>query len=166
MQSRDRLHGMRPADGPRAGFGQAEVPHLAVLDQVFDGARHILDRHVRIDAMLIEQIDAISAEAFQRGVGDLLDMLRPAVDAELRHFAAELVAELGRDHDPVAERGQRLADDFLVLVGTVCLGGIEEGDAALHGRADQADRVRPGCWRLIIGRQAHAAQSNRRNLEA
>jgi hypothetical protein len=29
------------------------VPNLALPDQIFDGARHILDGHVRIDAVLI-----------------------------------------------------------------------------------------------------------------
>ena len=37
-----------------------------------------------IDAVLIEQIDAIGPQALQRGVGDLSDVLRPAVHAELR----------------------------------------------------------------------------------
>ena len=91
-----------------------------------------------IDAVLVEQIDAVGPEPLQRGLGDLPDVLRPAVQAELRRTpVAECVAELGRDHDLVAERRQRLAHDFLVLVRTIGLGGVEEGDAALDGRPDQ-----------------------------
>ena len=42
--------------------------------------------------------------------------------------------ELGRDDDVVAHRLQRLADELLVVEGAVDLGGVEEGDAALHRR--------------------------------
>ena len=37
-----------------AGLGQAEVLDLACRDQVLHRAGHVLDRHVRVDAMLIE----------------------------------------------------------------------------------------------------------------
>ena len=72
LQGCHRLHRVRPADGSHAGFGQPEMPDLALLDQVLDGSRHVFDRHGRIDAMLIEQIDAVGPEPFQRRVGDLL----------------------------------------------------------------------------------------------
>ena len=36
------------------GFGQAEVLDLAFLDQLLHRAGHVLDRHVRVDAVLIE----------------------------------------------------------------------------------------------------------------
>ena len=53
-----RLHGVRAADRLRARLGQAEVPHLARRDQVLDGAGDVLDRHVRVDAVLVEEVDA------------------------------------------------------------------------------------------------------------
>ena len=90
-----------------------------------------------IDAVLIEQVDASVLSRLQRGLGDLPDVLRPAVQADVRERPAECVAELGRDHDLVAERRQRLADQFLVRERAVGLGGVEEGDAALDRRADQ-----------------------------
>ena len=45
----------------------------------------------------------------------------------------ELEAELGRDHDLVADRFERLADELLVGERAVDLRGVEEGDAALDG---------------------------------
>ena len=51
----------------------------------------------------------------------------------------DVEAELGGDHDLVAHRLQRLADDLLVGERAVDLGGVEEGDAALDRRADQRD---------------------------
>ena len=79
LQRGDRLHRVRAADRLHAGFGQAEMLDLALLDQVLDRSRHVFDRHVGIDAVLIEQIDAVGPEPLQRGLGDLPDVLRPAV---------------------------------------------------------------------------------------
>ena len=79
----DRLHGVRAADGLRARLGKAEVLHLAFADQLLDRARDVLDRHVRIDAVLIEQIDDVGLEPLERSLGDLLDVLRPAVKAPM-----------------------------------------------------------------------------------
>ncbi len=65
-------------------------------------------------------------------------LFRPRLRARRR---IDVEAELGGDHDLVAERRQRLADEFLVGERAVDLGGVEEGDAALDGRADQRDRL-------------------------
>ena len=43
----------------------AEVPRLALGDQVANGAGDVLDRHVRIDTVLIEQVDRLDAEALE-----------------------------------------------------------------------------------------------------
>jgi hypothetical protein len=59
LQRRDRLDGVRAADRLRARLGEAEMPHLAFADQVLDRARHVLDRHVGVDPMLVEQIDHV-----------------------------------------------------------------------------------------------------------
>src|SRR5206468_6857819 len=39
------------------------------------------DRHVRISAMLVEQIDGIDFESLEGRIGDLFDMLRSAIQA-------------------------------------------------------------------------------------
>ena len=73
---------------------------------------------------------------------------------------AECMAELGCDHDLVPERGKGLADNVLILVGAVCLGGVEEGDATLDGSADQLDCIlRVGC-RTVSGAKPHASEPN------
>jgi hypothetical protein len=70
--------------------------------------------------MLIEQIDDIDVQPFQRGVRNRPDVRGPAVQGpvSLGH-AADIEAELGGDHDIVAERRQRLADQFLVDEGAL-----------------------------------------------
>ncbi len=79
LQGGHRLHGMRAANGLRTRFGQAEMADLSFLDEVLHGARDILDGNVRVDAVLIEQIDRLDAEALERGLGDLANMFGPAV---------------------------------------------------------------------------------------
>ena len=74
---------MRAADRLHARFRQTEVLDLAFANQVLDRARDVLDRHVGIDAVLIEQIDPIGLEPLQRRVGDLADVRRPAVQPRL-----------------------------------------------------------------------------------
>ena len=54
---------------------------LALLDQLLDGAGDVFDRHVRVDAMLVEQIDTIGLQALQRGLDDGANTLGPAVQA-------------------------------------------------------------------------------------
>jgi hypothetical protein len=75
MGAPDRLH---------ARFRKAEVLDLALLDQLLHRASDVFDRHVRIDAVLIEEINALGLQAFERGLGDLPDVLWPAVKARLR----------------------------------------------------------------------------------
>ena len=54
LERGDRLDGVCAADRLHAGFGQAEVLDLAFLDQVLHRSRHVFDRHVRVDAVLVE----------------------------------------------------------------------------------------------------------------
>ena len=61
-----------------AGLRHAEVLHLALRDQVLDGPGDVLDRDVRIDAMLVEEIDGFDAESLERSFDRLPDALGPA----------------------------------------------------------------------------------------
>ncbi len=127
LQRRDRLHGMGTADGLHAGLRQAEMPDLALADQVLHGAGDVFDRHVRVDAMLIEEVDDIGLEPLQRSLGDLPDVLRPAVEAALlAGLRIDIEAEFGGDHDLLAEGRQRFADKLLVGERAVDFRGVEE----------------------------------------
>ena len=54
LERRHGLDGVGAADRLRAGFGEAEVLDLAFLNQLLHRAGDVFDRHVRIDAVLIE----------------------------------------------------------------------------------------------------------------
>jgi hypothetical protein len=38
------------------------MPYLALADEIFEGAGDVLHRHIRINAVLIKQIDAVGLE--------------------------------------------------------------------------------------------------------
>ena len=44
-------------------------------NQVLYRSRHVFDWHIRINPVLIEQIDSIGLESLERALGDLPDML-------------------------------------------------------------------------------------------
>jgi hypothetical protein len=146
---------MRAPDRLRSRFRQAEVPDLAFVDQIPHGAGHVFDWHLRVDAMLVEQVDAIRLQPHQRRIGHFADALRAAVEAGIGVAITE--AELGRDHDLVAERLHGLTDQFLVGEGPVGLGRVEERDPAFKGGTDQLDASLLVDRRAITVAQAHAA---------
>ena len=78
----DRVHGVRAADERLADFREPEKPHLSLADQVGHRADDVLDRHVGIGAMLVEQVDMVGVEPLQRSIHDLADVLGAAVEAD------------------------------------------------------------------------------------
>ena len=160
LDGRDRLDRMGAANGPGTGLGQAEMADLALGDQVADGAGNVLDRHGRIDAVLIEQVDPVGAQALQRGFGHGLDMggrllvppRRPPVSGSMSK------PELGRDHHPVADGMKGLAQQFLVEEGAVSLGCVEQRHATVMRRATGRS-FHPGRGPRHKRRSCHAAKT-------
>lgn len=139
---------------------------LALADQVLHRTGHLLDRHHRINAVLVEKVDAVRLQPLERSLDDVADVLRPAVHALVPGRAGDVDAEFGGDHHLITDRLQCLADDLLILERPIDLRGVEESDAALECRADQADGIRRR-HRLPIGlADPHAAEPDGRDLEA
>src|SRR6478752_5767632 len=150
-----------------ARLGHAEMLDLAFGDQVADGAGDIFDRHVGIDAMLVQQIDDLNTQSLQRSLGGLADGVRMAAQAGVRLGRwIDCKAELGRNSDLVAHVAQSLADNLLVGKGTIDFGGIEEGDAQIDCRSDQRDALFIGERVAVSGIQAHAAEAYFRDFES
>lgn len=59
----DRQRRMRAPQRVQAHLGEAPMADLALAHKALHGARNILDGHVGIDAVLIEQVDAVRAQA-------------------------------------------------------------------------------------------------------
>ena len=65
LDGSDRLHGMGATDIRDARLRQTEMQHLALLNEVFDRSGDVFHRHLRVNAVLVEQIDVVGAQALQ-----------------------------------------------------------------------------------------------------
>jgi hypothetical protein len=92
------------------------------LDQFPDGPGNLLDRHVGIDAVLIEEVDSVRPHAFERLVGHKPNSFRSAIQpgAGIAIFEREF---RGNDHF-VANRRERVANQRFVRF-SVRLCGVE-----------------------------------------
>src|SRR6266571_6673259 len=159
---------MRATYRVRARLRQAEVLDLAFADELLHGTGDVLDRHIGVDAVLVEEVDALGLEALQHPLGGFLDVLRTAVQPgmALPRLRVDVPAELRGDHHLLPERGQGFADELLVAERPVGFGGVEEGDATLDGGPDDGDSLAPVGRRSIAIVQSHAAVPDLRDLES
>ena len=121
----------------------------------------------RVDAVLVEQVDGVGAEPAQRAVDRLADVLGSAGQPGLATLLVEREAELRGDDDLVAHGREGLADELLVDVRAVDLGGVEERDPAVDGGAQQVDHLAAVARvRAEALAHAHAAEPERGHLQA
>jgi hypothetical protein len=160
LQRCEGLNCVGAADRLRARFGKAEVLHLTFLNQIFDGARNVLDRHVEIDSMLVKQVYGIDLQSLKRPFCDVFDVFWPTIEsAPLASIVGvDFPSELRRDCDFPAKRGERFAYQFFVEERAVYLGGIEERDTFLDGSVQQRNHLLLVFRRPIGPAHSHAAE--------
>src|SRR4029077_16018086 len=107
--------------------------------QLSQGTNRFLDGCVRVDAVLVVQVDVVGAEPRQRALHGDPDAGRAAVETALCAPGVRDEAELGGEHDLVPAVPDGPADELLVVIRAVDLGGVEEGDAEVEGPVDGAD---------------------------
>src|SRR6266404_1703308 len=137
LERRDRIDGVCAPDRLHTRFRKSEVPDLTFLNQIFHCSCHVFDRHVRINAMLIEEIDVVGVQSLERGFGHLLDVLGPTIHAHLLSLGTKFEAEFGCDHYLTAKGSERFAYKFFVCEWAVHFGSVEERYAAFYGRPNQ-----------------------------
>src|SRR5438105_15439514 len=93
---------LRAPDGVGSCFGEPDVADLALVDELRHRADRVLDGRVRIDAMLIVEIDVVDAEAAQGPLARASHIVRTAVHTEVCTSGRAHVDELRRDDDFVA----------------------------------------------------------------
>jgi hypothetical protein len=116
---------------------------------------------------LVVQVEILDAEPAQRafdGQGKVVGREHPA--AWLAVDRVDVLGELGGDHHLAGVRGERLADELLVEVRPIDLGGVEERDTLFHGPTQQGDRVVPVRRAAVAAGHRHAAQPQGRDLES
>ena len=77
----------------------------------------------------------------------------------------DIEPELGCDGDLVAEGRERLSDKLFVRIGAVHLGGVEERDAFVVGRANGSDALVSVRGRSVVGADAHAPSAQFRDFQ-
>jgi hypothetical protein len=107
------------------------------------------------------RLDVDSLEPLEGSLGDLPDVLRPAVEGGgAAGIGADVEAELGGDHHLPAEGSESFTHELLIDERAVNLGGVEERDAAFHGGPEKGDHL-PGVLGRAVGKaHAHAAETH------
>jgi hypothetical protein len=107
----------------------------------------------------------------KRALGDLFDAVWPTVQgwrtthASWIELGVKVEPELGGDNHLPAQGGEGFAQQLLVGVWAVNLGGIEERDTTLNRRSEQCNHL------LFVGRRAvgkthsHAAKPDGRDFQ-
>ena len=95
--------------------------------------------------MLIEQIDGLDPEPFQRALNGLFDVRRPAVQAcWMRIFrGADLEPELGCDHHAFAHGSEGVALEFFIRERTVNFRCIEQRHVAFDRSPNERNHLLP-----------------------
>src|SRR6059058_907763 len=115
------MPGVGAADRCRPGLGQADVADLALGHQFGEGADGVLDGRVRVDSVLVVEVDAVGTEPLQGALDGSPDVRGAAVEHSGATAAMGDEAELRRHHDTVTTPLDSAADELLVRVGAVDL---------------------------------------------
>src|SRR5260370_1415287 len=101
------MHRMRAPNRRRRRLGQTEEADFARFDELRHRADCLLDRDLRIDAMLIVEIDDVDLQPLQTRIALLEDILPIAAHAEKLVVRTAHVPELRCDHHILAPAGYR-----------------------------------------------------------
>ena len=110
------MHRVGAADRGGAGLGQPDVADLALGDELGQRADGILDGRVRVDPVLVVQVDVVGAQPLEGALDRDADVRRAAVEDAGAAAGVRDDAELRRHHDVVAAVLDGPADEFLVGV--------------------------------------------------
>ena len=132
----DRARGLQFRHGD---LGEADVADLPFGDQLGEEAELVLGRDLRVDAVELEQVDALESEAPEAHLALLAEVLGSSHRQPLtRTLPCE--TRLGGDDQPVGIGVEGLEDDRLAHLGPVRVGGVDEVDPEVdcpsdHGHA-------------------------------
>jgi hypothetical protein len=123
------------------------MQHFALRDELLDRTRNVLDRHIGVDPVLIEEVDMVSPQTLQASFRSLLDVLRSTIQTEV---VTEVEAKLRGNLYLVAERFECSADDRLARIRSVHFRCIEECNALAMGLTDDLDGIVDRRCRAVI----------------
>src|SRR5215204_7207164 len=154
---------------PAAASDMPKFSTFPAWMRLLNGSGDVFDGDGGVDPVLVVQVDVVGAQPAQGVVDRPPDAVGVAGhSAALDAILGEREAELGGDFDLVPDGFEGFADDLFIGERAVHLGGVEEGDALVHGVPDQGDRVltRRAAGVAVRAGEAHAAQANLRHGQA
>ncbi len=135
--------------------------------QLGQGADGVLDGSVRVDAVLVVEVDAVGTQPLQGALDGRPDVRRAAVEHPRAFAGVRDQPELRRYDDIVAAPLEGAADEFLVRVGAVDLRGVDVGDAQVECSVDGADGFGVAAVRVeVVAGHRHRAESDARDVES
>src|SRR6185437_4259885 len=100
---------------------------LALLNELLHRSCDIFDRHIRINAVLIEKVDNISLQSRQRGFSYLFDVFWPAIQlSPLSVSRRRSESEFGCNHHLPTKGSKGFAHKFFVCERAVNFSGIKK----------------------------------------
>src|SRR5262245_2439338 len=141
--------------------------HLTLTDQVLHRACHVFNGHVRVDPMLIAQINNIRLEPLQRGLRNLFDMFRPAIQLTPTSLATSswFKPKFGCYYDLITKRSEGFTHQLFIGERTIDLSRVEERDAAFHGCPDKRDCLLLIHSGTVAKAHAHTAEADGRDFQ-
>ena len=164
---RDDRHDLpRPIELPLADVREPDVPHLPLGTQLRQRAHGLLERHVRVYAVELVDVDPVEAEATQATLARPAQMLRPTIRMPAAVTRPGQPA-LRRDHHALGIGMQRLGDQPLAHLRTVRLRRVDEVDAQLDRPSQYGIRGLPvrGLSEDPRARDPHRPVCHAANLE-
>ena len=147
----------------------SDRPMWRILPSVTSSASapdRLLDRRVRIDPVLVVEVDVVGTEPPERSLEGGADVGRGAVEVARTTASVGEHAELGGQHHLVAATPDGPADEFLVGERPVDLGGVDQRHPQIERTVDGADGlvvVRAGSG--VGGGHAHGAEADSGNRQ-
>src|SRR4029077_4402813 len=155
----------RPPKRLRRGFRQTYMPDFALLDQFGHGANRLFNGRIRVDAVLIVEIDRFNSKPPQASFTRLAHIVWLAVNPA-RHWVRRIAhdAKLRRQDYPIALALDRAPHQFFILVRAIHIGGVEENDSDFERTMNRGNGF------VVIAsavefRHAHAAEADGGDLE-
>ena len=164
LQRGNRVHPGRAANGVWPRLGQPQVAHLALLHQPLHSANSVLDRHRRINAVLVIQVDHLHTQPGEAFITCFDHIFRAAVGAGLAIGHVHIAKLAGDDRLFAIAVGERAAQQLLVLALGISVGGVEKISARVQGRAHRGNGLSLVHRTVEVG-HGHTAQAQRRDLQ-
>src|SRR5262249_27467320 len=138
---------------------------FAGFNELGHGANGILNRCLRINPVLIVEVDHVYLQPAQRGITSGAHIVRLAIDADESTVSCPDIAELGGEHNLASTIPDRLAHQLFIAAEAVNVSSVEESHAELDGAVNCGDRLGPLSGSVEIA-HAHAAKPERRSEQS